>query len=128
MTTGAKGAPAREQTEGQTTLCSIIHEQLSLLEELDARRHELQLMVEHLLAGANSSPAAGISHQPVPKVSRREREVLALMAEGRTSKEIAVQLGVSFKTAVTHRANVMSKLKVHNTVSAVREAFRLKIL
>jgi len=44
--------------------------------------------------------------------------------EGKTSMEIAAQLGVSFKTAVTHRASIMSKMDVHETASVVREAIR----
>lgn len=57
-------------------------------------------------------------------LSRREREVLALMVEGKSSKEIAAALGISFKTAVTHRASIMGKLNVHEIASVVREAIR----
>lgn len=57
-------------------------------------------------------------------LSRREREVLGLMVEGKSSKEIAAALGISFKTAVTHRASIMGKLNVHEVASVVREAIR----
>jgi DNA-binding CsgD family transcriptional regulator len=57
-------------------------------------------------------------------LSRREREVLVLMVEGKSSKEIAAALGISFKTAVTHRASVMGKMDVHEIASVVREAIR----
>jgi DNA-binding NarL/FixJ family response regulator len=57
-------------------------------------------------------------------LSKRELEVLRLMVKGKSSKEIGAELGISFKTAVTHRASVMSKLDVHETASAVREAIR----
>ena len=57
-------------------------------------------------------------------LSRREREVLNLIVEGKSSKEIAAALGISFKTAVTHRASIMSKLNVHEIASVVREALR----
>jgi DNA-binding NarL/FixJ family response regulator len=46
------------------------------------------------------------------------------MVEGKTSREIAADLGISFKTAVTHRASIMSKMDVHETASVVREAIR----
>lgn len=57
-------------------------------------------------------------------LSKREREVLGLMVEGNSSKEIAAALGISFKTAVTHRASIMGKLNVHELASVVREAIR----
>jgi DNA-binding CsgD family transcriptional regulator len=55
-------------------------------------------------------------------LSRREFEVLRLMVDGMTSREAAAELGISFKTAVTHRASIMSKLDVHEIASVVREA------
>lgn len=54
----------------------------------------------------------------------RERQVLQLVAEGQTSKEIAVQLGVSVKTAESYRAHVMEKLDIHETANLVRYAIR----
>jgi len=54
----------------------------------------------------------------------REREVLQLVAEGHTSKEIASVLDVSVKTAETHRANIMNKLDIHETAGLVRYAIR----
>jgi len=57
-------------------------------------------------------------------LSRREHQVLSLIVAGKSSKEIAAELGISFKTAVTHRASIMSKLDVHEIASVVREAIR----
>lgn len=57
-------------------------------------------------------------------LSRRERQVLGLIVGGKSSKEIAAELGISFKTAVTHRASIMGKLDVHEIASMVREAIR----
>ncbi len=57
-------------------------------------------------------------------LSKRERQVLALMVAGNSSKQIATALGISFKTAVTHRASIMSKMDVHEIASVVREAIR----
>ena len=54
----------------------------------------------------------------------REREVLQLVAEGKTSKEIASVRDVSVKTAETHRANIMNKLDIHETAGLVRYAIR----
>ena len=57
-------------------------------------------------------------------LSKREQEVLGLIVHGKSSKEVAVALGISFKTAVTHRTSIMSKLDVHEIASLVREAIR----
>src|SRR3954447_16908578 len=58
------------------------------------------------------------------KLSKREHQVLTLIVAGKSSKEIAAELGISFKTAVTHRSSIMSKLDVHEIASVVREAIR----
>ena len=54
----------------------------------------------------------------------REREVLQLIAEGQRTKQIAVRLGISVKTAESHRTRIMSKLDVHETANLVRYAIR----
>ncbi|MGH9488621.1 MAG: response regulator [Terriglobales bacterium] len=54
----------------------------------------------------------------------RERQVLQLVAEGKTTKEIADLLGISPKTAESHRSHIMEKLNVHNTAGLVRYAIR----
>ena len=58
----------------------------------------------------------------------REREVLQLIAEGKTNKEIAVRLDVSVNTVETHRKHTMEKLDLHNTAEVVRFALRKKIV
>lgn len=61
---------------------------------------------------------------PSDPLAPRERQVLQLVAEGRTSKEVAVVLGVSVKTAESYRAHVMEKLDIHDTAGLVRYAIR----
>jgi two-component system, NarL family, response regulator NreC len=61
---------------------------------------------------------------PGDVLSSRERQVLQLVAEGKTTKEIAVVLGVSIKTADSHRARIMRKLDIHDTAGLVRFAIR----
>ena len=58
------------------------------------------------------------------RLSQREREVLQLVAEGKTTKEIAQILGVGVKTADSHRTAVMRKLDIHQTAGLVRYAIR----
>jgi len=57
-------------------------------------------------------------------LSGREREVLQLIAEGKTMKEIAALLGISVKTIETHRMRLMGKLDIHETAGLVRYAIR----
>ena len=63
-----------------------------------------------------------------PTLSPREREVVQLVGEGETSKEIAVLLGVTLKTVETHRSNIMLKLQLHSTVELVLYAVRNEIV
>jgi len=65
---------------------------------------------------------------PADRLTPREREVVQLIAEGRTSKDIALQLGLSVKTADAHRANVMRKLDLHSVSELVLYAVRNKIV
>jgi DNA-binding NarL/FixJ family response regulator len=60
----------------------------------------------------------------VEPLTAREREVLQLVAEGKTTKEIAVLLGVSVKTADAHRTRLMQKLDIHDIASLTRYAIR----
>lgn len=61
---------------------------------------------------------------PVDPLSPRERQVLQLVAEGKSTKEIATLLGISFKTAESHRTRIMKKTNIHETASLVRYAVR----
>jgi DNA-binding NarL/FixJ family response regulator len=62
------------------------------------------------------------------RLTPRQREVIQLLAEGRSSKEIAVTLGLSVKTADTHRANIMQRLNCHSVTEIVRYAVRNNII
>ncbi|HYR85627.1 MAG TPA: response regulator transcription factor [Terriglobia bacterium] len=62
------------------------------------------------------------------RLTLRQREVLQLVAEGNTSKEIATKLGISVKTAESHRAEIMQTLGIHDTAGLVRYAIRLGIV
>ncbi len=57
-------------------------------------------------------------------LTKREVEVLHLMADGLTTKAIGARLGVTFKTAACHRGRILQKLGVDSTVTAVRWAIR----
>jgi DNA-binding NarL/FixJ family response regulator len=65
---------------------------------------------------------------PEERLTSREREVLQLVAEGKTTKEIAAILDVSVKTADTHRTRLMQKLDIHDIAGLTRYAIRLGLV
>lgn len=62
------------------------------------------------------------------RLTSREREIVQLLAEGKSSKEVASSLCISVKTAETHRANIMRKLQLHTVSELVRYAVRNQII
>jgi DNA-binding NarL/FixJ family response regulator len=62
------------------------------------------------------------------RLTMREREILQLLAEGKTAKEVATILGIAIKTSDTHRTNIMRKLDVHSVAELVRYAIRNKVV
>jgi DNA-binding NarL/FixJ family response regulator len=75
---------------------------------------------QKLMAADNGAASA-----LVKSISPREREVLKLIVEGMSTKQIANALKISFKTADNHRANLMKKLGVHDVVTLTRKAVKL---
>jgi len=61
---------------------------------------------------------------PADPLTSRERQVLQLVGEGKSTKEVATLLGISMKTAESHRTRLMQKLDIHETASLVRYAIR----
>jgi DNA-binding NarL/FixJ family response regulator len=80
-----------------------------------------QLLIDGFCNPASTSPQSALMRTTL---SAREREVVQLLAEGKTSKEVAVTLGISVKTAETHRSNIMRKLEVHSVSELVRYAVK----
>lgn len=68
------------------------------------------------------------SEKAADPLSSRERQVLQLIAEGRSTKDVASLLGISVKTAESHRTRLMQKLDIHETASLVRYAVRRGIV
>jgi DNA-binding NarL/FixJ family response regulator len=98
-----------------------------------AAEHLLQAIREVSSGGVYLSPSVSgavvqaylsNTEPPADPLTNRERQVLQLIAEGKTTKEIAVILGVSVKTAETHRTKLMEKLDIHSAAGLVRYAIR----
>ncbi len=68
--------------------------------------------------------AGGDHDDPLATLTARQREILQLIAEGRSTKEIAADLNVSVKTVETHRAHLMERLEIYDVAGLVRLAIR----
>jgi DNA-binding NarL/FixJ family response regulator len=75
-------------------------------------------------AVADTTTAESAAEDPYESLTDREKQVLKLVAEGATNKEVAAALGVSVKTAMSHREHVMQKLALHNRTDLIRFALR----
>ena len=89
----------------------------------DSRVAEMMLggYRNELKAKSGGAPAAA-------ELTPREREIVQMLAEGKSSKEVAAALGISLKTVVTHRTNLMRKLGIHSISELVRYALRNNII
>ena len=99
---------------------------VDLLQAIDAVRSgdsflspSITQQVVDAIAHPSDRPEAALA-----SLTDREREVLTLIAEGLSSKQIAKELGVSLKTIESHRANLMDKLDIHKVSGLVRFAIR----
>ena len=75
-----------------------------------------------------ANPASPGAADPYDGLTDREKQVLKLVAEGKSNKEVAEVLGISVKTAMSHREHVMEKLGVHNRTELVRFAIRKGVI
>ncbi len=83
-----------------------------------------RLLQDYLGKGAVNDRQAAARRLLTP----REREIVQLLAEGKTNKEVASSLSISPKTAETHRSNIMHKLGLHSVSELVRYAIRNRII
>jgi DNA-binding NarL/FixJ family response regulator len=83
---------------------------------------------EVILDGFRNPRTGARDASPAGPLTLRQREVTQLLAEGRSTKEVATLLAVSVKTAETHRANIMRRLGCHSAAELVRYALRNQII
>jgi DNA-binding NarL/FixJ family response regulator len=96
--------------------------------EVAAGRHYLSPPLSERAIDAYRNQAQGQVLEPYDTLTTREREVLHLAAEGRHNADIADRLGISPRTAETHRTHVMRKLGLHSQTELVRYALRRGII
>lgn len=86
--------------------------------------HYLSPQITGCLLETWTTPAASESSTAYELLGPREREVLKLLSEGRTSKEIALQLDLAIKTVETHRRNITQKVGLHSIAELTKYAVR----
>ncbi|MGA3177437.1 MAG: response regulator transcription factor [Candidatus Acidiferrum sp.] len=100
-----------------------------LLAAVDAiRQNKPYFSVRTSLAVDPHNPSADPSKPHRSRLTPREREILQLLAEGKSNKDVANLLGISVNTAEAHRANIMVKLDLHSLAELVLYAIRNKII
>lgn len=103
-------------------------ELLQAVREVTAGRRYLSPPLSERAIEAYVEKAAAIPLGPSETLTTREREVLHLAAEGHSNAEIAARLGISPRTAETHRANLMRKLGLRSQTELIRYAMRRGII
>ena len=100
-------------------------ELLRSVEEVSHGRTYFSPEISHIVAELVLEPysSRGVIRRP-NQLTDRERQVVTLIAEGNSTKEVAARLGISVKTADCHRTRIMDKLNVHQTANLVRYAIR----
>jgi len=109
------------KTDAGRTLVEAIRALLRHREFLTERMH----VVADRRMGARG---AAVTRRRRGRLTPRQREVLQLLTEGRSNKEIGVILGMTTKTAETHRAHILAKLRLHSMSELVRYAIRNRII
>ena len=103
----------------------------NLVAAVDALRRHKPYLSSRVSDAASSKAMVsgdGATSSQRSRLTPREREILQLLAEGKSNKEVAGYLGISVKTAETHRANIMLKMDFHSITELVRYAVRNKII
>ena len=87
-----------------------------------------QMVLEGYLGRPSKENDDDSSRKGGLRLTARQKQILQLLAEGKSSKEVAVALNISVKTAETHRANIMRRLDCHSVTELVRYAIRNHII
>ncbi len=122
------GEALRAGARGVVLKSDADHELVLAVEALRAHKPYLTPQVAEFVLDRYVRQEAAENKVPAASLTSREREVIQLVSEGKSNKEVASALGVSVKTVEAHRASVMHKLKLHSASELVRYAIRNKIV
>ena|SRR5271165_423831 len=115
LTVGARGFLLKSDAG-----CDLV----KAVEAVQHHRTFFTAQVNEIVIDAYLNPHREAEPSPRTRLTPREREVVQLLAEGKTSKEVAVALNLSVKTAETHRTNIMRKLDLHSIADLTIYALR----
>jgi DNA-binding NarL/FixJ family response regulator len=122
LKTGARGYIVKSDSDRDLVLA---------VEALSRHKPFFTSQATELILRNSATPSRQVTEIPESlrgSLTPREREIVQLLSEGRSSKEVATVLGISVKTAETHRANIMRKLDLHTVSGLVRYAVRNQII
>ncbi len=125
---GARGyiAKASSPQELETVLHTVVHGDIACSDEIEV------LLKQHAVqeSDGRNEPELQRSHDRLPYTSLtpRQKQILRLLAESHSSKEIAQHLGLTARTVNSHRGLLMKRLGIHNTAGLVRYALRQGVL
>lgn len=85
-------------------------------------------VARELLQPGRATETQGAEAERYQSLTDREKQVLRLVADGKSNKEVAQTLGISVKTAMSHREHVMEKLEVHNRTDLMKLALKLGVI
>jgi DNA-binding NarL/FixJ family response regulator len=119
LSLGAQGYVLKNT--GKTELCTAIRALAA------GKTYFTQEVTDTMMQSLMRERKAGVAKEP-PKISRREKEVLKLIMDERTTQEIAAHLFLSEKTVESHRAALLAKMGARNTAGLVKTALQWKIL
>jgi DNA-binding NarL/FixJ family response regulator len=115
LTSGAKGYIVKE---------SVTEEVIYAIKQVNKGRYFLSPSVSKFMTAEFLTNKSCFNQDRMIRLTLREREVLQLIAEGLTDKEIAKKLIISLHTAHVHRKNIMQKLDIHRNANLVRYAIK----
>lgn len=118
-------------SDGEPLRAAGTHLDISDRKRLKSEGTELLQKIEMLIREVSNLPSQNSEQPDMPNTSRltpRQRDVIALIAAGLTSSQIAQRLGISPATAITHRRNMMRELGLHSSVEVARYAIANKLI
>jgi DNA-binding NarL/FixJ family response regulator len=101
---------------------------IAAVDSLLLRKPFFTQKVSEIVLDGYLSDRPPLKGEPRRNLTPRETEVLQLLAEGKSNKEVATTLNISVKTAETHRTNIMNKLDLHSISELVRYAVRNQLI
>ncbi|HMD32496.1 MAG TPA: response regulator transcription factor [Candidatus Acidoferrales bacterium] len=121
METGARGYVLKSDLEG--------HLVRAIKAVAQGKIYLTPKVSEIVLAGfIDSGTESGRTERPDTRLTARQREITRLLAEGKANKEVAAAMGITVRTAETHRAKIMLKLGVHSLSELIHYAIRNEIV